>query len=64
MYLPTRGVSCELTGVISMMTTCMTEYESSTVMPSDIFSPQPGGSQKTPSVMNRTNVTGAMMLNT
>ena len=57
-----RGVVSELTGVLSMMMMRNTENASSTVIPREIFSPEPGGSQKTPSAIIVTSTMGRMML--
>ena len=61
-YLLMMGVVSELTGVLSAMMIWKTEKTSSTVMPSDTFSPQLGGSQNMMSVMLTIDSVGMTML--
>ena len=63
-YLHIYGTLSELAGIISSITSCMTEKAKSTVMARDTFSPLSAGSQKTPKATSKTNTVGQMMLNT
>lgn len=61
--LPISGTNSEVAGILSAMSNMNTEKANRTVIPSVIFSPESGGSQKPSRLSTVSHKQGKMMLN-